>query len=177
LPVRGARPVPEEGLVGLERLATSTAEAGRCLCKVEQMREYVQREMSGAEVQHKLSGHHLLIWRPALGEPLYRRLDAPQTPDVGERPGNYVALDVVELARRRGSWRADRRGCGRMPAAVAAANPRYGTGEREAPDAGTRNGHILTEPNRVVCWSVSGTSWPDGVNRGCAFSRAQMLVP
>jgi hypothetical protein len=64
LRMRGARPVPEEGLVGLERLAASTAETGRCLRKVEQMREHVQREMSGAEVQQKLSGHHLLIWPP-----------------------------------------------------------------------------------------------------------------
>jgi hypothetical protein len=70
-------PVPEEGLVGLERLAASTAETGRCLRKVEQVRKHVQREMSGAEVQQKLSGHHFLIWCPALGEPLYRRLDAP----------------------------------------------------------------------------------------------------
>src|SRR3954451_17153216 len=85
LGVRGTCPVPEEGLVGLERLAARTAETGRRLRKVEQVREHVQREMSGAQVQQKLSRHHLLIWRPALGEPLYRRLDAPQAPDVGER--------------------------------------------------------------------------------------------
>jgi hypothetical protein len=136
LRVRGTRPVPEEGLVGLERLAAGTAETGRRLRKVEQVREHVQREMSGAQVQQKLSRHQLLIWRPALGEPLYRRLDASQTPDIGERPGDGVALGSAELARRRNSWRADRRGRGRMPAAVAAASrsqPEYGNGERESP--------------------------------------------
>jgi hypothetical protein len=67
LRVRGARPVPQEGLVGLERLAASTAETDRCLRKVEQVREHVQREMGGAGVQQKLSDHHLLIRRPVLG--------------------------------------------------------------------------------------------------------------
>jgi hypothetical protein len=68
-----------------------------------------------------------------LGERVHRSLDAPQTPDVGERPGNGATLGSVELARRRASWRAGGRGRGRMPAAVAAADrhqPEYGDRER-----------------------------------------------
>ena len=155
--VGGAWPVPQDGLFGLERLAAITAETDRGLRKVEQVRERVQREMSGAEIQLKLSGHNLLIRRPVLGERLHRRLDAPQTPDVGERPGNGAALGSVELARRRASWRSDRRGRGTMPAAVAAASrhqPEYGDGERESPVAdgappavGTGNRDILIEPS------------------------------
>jgi hypothetical protein len=32
---------------------------------------------------------------------LHRRLDAAQTPNVGERPGNAATLGSAELARRR----------------------------------------------------------------------------
>lgn len=103
LRVRGARSIPQDGLFGLEPVAASTAETGRCLRKVEQVREHVQREMSRAEIQLKLSGQHLLIRRPLLGEHLHRRLDASQTPDVGERPGDGATLGSVELARRRAS--------------------------------------------------------------------------
>jgi hypothetical protein len=102
---------------------------------VEQVREHVRREMGGAEVQHQLSGHRVLGRRPALGERVHRRLDAPQTPDVGERPGNGATLSSVELARRRASRRAGRRGRDRMPAAVAAPGrdqPEYGGGEDES---------------------------------------------
>src|SRR5256886_11074162 len=110
-------PVPQEGLLRLEPRGAITAEPDRCLRKVEQAREHVQREFGGAEVQQKLSGHHILVRRPVLGERLHRRLDAPQTPDVGERPGNGATLGSVELARRRASWRAGRCGRGRMSVA------------------------------------------------------------
>jgi hypothetical protein len=92
--------------------------------------------MGGADIQQKLSGHRVLSRRPALGERLHRRLDAPQTPNVGKRPGNTATLGSVELARRRAAWRAGRRGRGRMPAAVAAAGrhqAEHGDGKRETP--------------------------------------------
>ena len=94
--MRGARPVPQDGLFGFECLAAITAETGRCLRKVEEVREHVQREMGGPEVQQKLSGHRILSRRPALGERVHRRLDAPQTSDVGECTGNGAALGSVE---------------------------------------------------------------------------------
>jgi hypothetical protein len=127
-------PAPQEGLIRLEPLGAITAETDGYLRKVEQVREHVRREIGGADVQQKLSGHRVLSRRPVLGERLHRRLDAPQTPDVGERPGNSATLGSVELARRRASWCAGRRGRGRMPAAVAAAGrhqPEYCYGERE----------------------------------------------
>jgi hypothetical protein len=128
-------PGPQDGLRRLESLGAITAESDRCLRKVEQVRVQVQREMGGADIQQEFSGHHILSRRPVLGERLHRRLDAPQTPDVGERPGNGAMLDSVELARRRASWRAGRRDRGRMPAAVAAASrhqPEYSDRERES---------------------------------------------
>jgi hypothetical protein len=94
--------------------------------------------MGGAEVKQKLSSEDLLIWPPALGVRLHRRLDSPQTPNVGERPGDAATLGSVELARRRAFWRgrAGRRGRSRMPAAAAATGrhqPEYGDSERESP--------------------------------------------
>jgi hypothetical protein len=119
-----------------EPLGAITAESDRCLRKVEQVREHVQGEMGGAEVQHELPRHHILSRRPVLGERLHRRLDAPQTPDVGERRGNGATLGSVELARRRAAWRAGRCRRGTMPAAAVAAGrhePEYGNGVRESP--------------------------------------------
>src|SRR5207342_40973 len=114
-------PVPEEGLLRLEPIRAITAETDRRLRTVDQVREHVRREVDGAEVEQKPSGQRLLSRRPVLGERVHRRLDAPQTLDVGERQGNAVTLGLVELARRRASWRAGRRGRGTMRAAVAAA--------------------------------------------------------
>ena len=75
--------VPQDGFFRLEGVGAVAAEVDRCLRKVEQVREDVRREVAGAEVQLELSGQHLLMRRPALGERLHRCLDAPQTPDVG----------------------------------------------------------------------------------------------
>jgi hypothetical protein len=128
-------PAPQHGFHRLETQGAITAESDRCLRKVEQVRVQVQREMGGADIQQELSGHHILSRRPVLGERLYRRLDAPQTPDVGERAGNAATLGSVELARRRASWRAGRRRRGTTPAAVAAAGrhqPECGYGEHES---------------------------------------------
>jgi hypothetical protein len=69
-------PAPQDGLHRLEPRGAITAESDRCLRKVEQTRVHVQRKMSGPEVHHELSGHHVLIPRPVLGERLHPRLDA-----------------------------------------------------------------------------------------------------
>lgn len=129
-------PGPQDRLRRLEPLGAITAESDRCLRKVEQLRVHVERKMGGTDIQQEPSGHHILSRRPVLGERLHRRLDAPQTPDVGERPGNTAALGSVELAGRRASWRAGSRGRGTMAAAVAAAGrhqPEYGDCKRESP--------------------------------------------
>jgi len=139
LRVRGALPVPQDGLGGLEPQRAINAKTDRCLREVEQVRVHVQREVGGAEVEQKLSRDLVLMRRPALGNRLHRRLNAPKTPDVGERPGNGATLRSVELARRQASWcagRAGRCGGGTMSAAVAAAGRHqrdYGDGERESP--------------------------------------------
>jgi hypothetical protein len=127
-------PVAQEGLGRLESLQAITAEICCCLRKVDQVRAHVHRELGGAEVEQKGSGHRIFSRRPVLGEALQRRLDAPQTPDVGERPGDGATLGSFELAWRRAFRRSGRRDRGRMPAAAAAAGRRqreHGDCERE----------------------------------------------
>ena len=131
-------PVPQERLGRLEPLRAVTAEIGGCLRKVDQVRTHVHRELGGAEIQQKFSGHRVFVRRPVLGERLQRRLDAPQAPDVGERACNGTTLGASERARRRASCRLRSRSRSRcrMPAS-AVATRRYqrenGDGERECP--------------------------------------------
>jgi hypothetical protein len=147
---------PQDGLRRLEALGAITAESDRRLRKVEQVRVHVQRELAGAEVQQKLSGHDVLIRRPVLGERLHPRLDAPQTPDGGERPGNGATLRSVELAGRRASLGvpavAVAARCPLLSPQPAAAKPSTATASARAPiadvvspaaDKGNRD--ILTE--------------------------------
>jgi hypothetical protein len=91
--------------------------------------------MAGAEVQQKLSGHLLLMRGAALRERVHRRLDASQTPDVGERQCNGATLNSVQRARRRARWCGGRQSRGRIPAAVAATSGchgEHGEGERDS---------------------------------------------
>lgn len=124
----------QDGLHRLEPSGAIAAESDRGLRAVEQARVHVEREVGGAELQDDLPGQLLLTRSTALRERLHPGLDALQTPDVGARPRNAASLGFVELARCRVGRRDGRRGCGTMPAAVAAAGrhqPEYGDSERE----------------------------------------------
>ena len=124
----------EEGLLRLEPLRAGTAKSDRCLRQVEQVPKHVQRKLRRAEVQQKLSGHNVLIRRTTFGVRLDRRLDAPQPPNVGERPGNRATLGSAEFAGRQASRRAGGSGRGRMPTAAAGhRQPECDDGEHESP--------------------------------------------
>jgi hypothetical protein len=101
--------------------------------------------MRGAELEYDLSGELLLARSSALGERLHPRLDALQTPDVGDRPDTAATLGSVELARSRASRRAGSRSRHMMRAAAAATGRQQrecGDGERQSP----RHREPVTEP-------------------------------
>jgi hypothetical protein len=146
---------------------------------VEKVRVHVQREIGGAEIQHELSGHLVLGRRPVLGKRAHRRLDAPQTPDVGEHPGNGATRDSVELhgAELLGAPAvAIAAGCPPLlpqPAATnastATASARAPVADRESPAAGKGNPDILTE--------LSGNPLPERSREARRSTRQQERWP